>query len=98
MVSSVRCFRIFVCGLVAGSAGALSDNAAPRTLDLQPPEEDLGSIGVALESIIAAEESKWQQRTGEYDEMRQRILDVGKQRVRETITKRLAQSLSGMPK
>ena len=98
MVSSVRCFGIFVCGMVAGSAGALSDNAAPRTLDLQPPEEDLGSIGAALESIIAAEESQWQQKNEEYNEMRQRLLDIGRQRVRETITKHLSQSLSGTPK
>ena len=93
----MRFFGVFVCGLVAGSAAARSDNAGPRTLELQPPEEDLGSIGAALDAIIAAEESQWQQTTGEYNEMRQRLINVGKQRVRETINQAFAQSLFGRP-
>ena len=91
MVSFQRFFGVFFCGLVAGSAGARSDNASPRTLDLQPPEEDLGSIGAALDAIIAGERSQWQQATGEYNEMRQRIVHVGKQRVREAINRVVAQ-------
>ena len=95
MFCLTRFLSLCVCGLAAVSAGARTDDAAPRTLDLQPPEEDLGSIGSALSAIIAAEEGQWQQARVEYDDMRQRILDVGKERVRETIRKAFVQSVPG---